>query len=330
VGSSPVVTILDVAARAGVHPATVSRTISRPDRVAAGTRARVEAVIAELGYVPNRAARGLITGRTGNVAVIVPDITNPYFSTMVRAAEESARTSDRQVILVDTGERPEVEVAAARDLARQVDCFIVASSRRLHRSLDALGGKPTVFVNRPVPGYPSVLLRTADAMRAGLEHLAALGHARIGFLSGPSRSWAASERNAAVRAGARRVDADVIELGRGEPTFEAGREFAGSIAASDVTAVVAFNDQMAFGVLNGLLERGVEVPGRISILGCDDVPMAGMVSPALTTLHMPTVEAGRAAIELLEGDGGTATETVELHAHLVVRASAARPRTEQS
>lgn len=315
------VTILDVAARVGVHPATVSRAISSPGRVAPATRARIEVAIAELGYVPNRAARGLITGRTGNIAVIVPDITNPYFSTMVRAAEVAARGSDEQVILVDTGERPEVEEAAARSLARQVDGFVIASSRRLHRSLDALGGKPTVFVNRPVDGHPAVLMRTADAVRAGLEHLVSLGHVRIGFLGGPRRSWAAGERRTAVRRAARPLDVEVIELGVGEPTFDAGREFVGPIIDAGVTAVMAFNDQMTLGVLNGLLERGIDVPGRVGLVGCDDVPMAGMVSPALTTIHMPTTDAGRVAVELLRRADGPAVEVVDLHAHLVLRAS---------
>ena len=319
------ITIRDVAALVGVHPATVSRTISRPERVATETRELVEAAIKELGYVPNRAARGLITGRTGNIAVIVPDITNPYFSTMVRAAEEAARASDQQVILVDTGERPDVEETAARILAGQVDGFVVASSRRLHRSLDALAGKPTVFVNRPVTGHPAVLLRTAEAVKDSLEYLAGLGHAHIGFLGGPSRSWAAGERLKAVRRATRLLDIKVTELGVGEPTFGAGRDFTDSVLTSGVTAVVAFNDQMALGILSGLIERGIDVPGRVGVVGCDDVPMAGMVSPALTTIHVPTTEAGRAAVELLQRSDGTETETIELHAHLVVRASASSP-----
>ena len=318
------ITIRDVAALVGVHPATVSRTISRPERVAPETRKLVETAIKELGYVPNRAARGLITGRTGNIAVIVPDITNPYFSTMVRAAEEAARTSDQQVILVDTGERPDIEESAARILARQVDGFVVASPRRLHRSLDALAGKPTVFVNRPVAGHPSVLLRTAEAVMESLEHLVGLGHAHVGFLGGPSRSWAAGERLKAVRRAAKVLNIQVTELGSGEPTFGAGRDATASILDSSVTAVVAFNDQMALGILSGLLDLGEDVPGRVGVVGCDDVPMAGMVSPALTTIHVPTTEAGRVAVELLQRADGNDAESIDLHAHLVVRASASR------
>ncbi|MDA8047787.1 MAG: LacI family DNA-binding transcriptional regulator, partial [Actinomycetota bacterium] len=103
------VTILDVAERAGVHPGTVSRALTRPERVAPGTRERVERAARDLGFVPNRAARRLITGRTGNIAVIVPDITNPHFAALVRAVERTARASDMQVLLADTGEHEREE-----------------------------------------------------------------------------------------------------------------------------------------------------------------------------------------------------------------------------
>src|SRR6476620_6250856 len=142
------VTIIDVAERAGVHAATVSRTLSRPDRVAVKTRERVMAAVDELGFTPNRAARGLITGKTGNVAVIVPDITNPHFGALVRAVERAARDADLQVLLVDTGEHSIEEVRGARALAGDVDGFVVVSARRLHKELDALESKPAAFVNR--------------------------------------------------------------------------------------------------------------------------------------------------------------------------------------
>ena len=194
-------TILDVAARAGVHAATVSRTINVPEKVAPDTRRRVEAAVRELGFVPNRAARGLITGRTGNVAVIVPDITNPHFASLMRSVERSARQSDLQVLLVDTGEHPDEEVRAAESLSREVDGFIIVSPRRLHRALHALGSTPAVFVNRPVREHASILLRTAPAVADALQHLAGLGHRRVAYLGGPSGSWAAGERRGAVRRG---------------------------------------------------------------------------------------------------------------------------------
>jgi DNA-binding LacI/PurR family transcriptional regulator len=312
------VTILDVAARAGVHPATVSRTLSRPEKVAPATRKRVEAAVEKLGFVPNRAAQVMKTGRTGNIAVIVPDITNPHFGSMVRAVERGARQVDLQVLLADTSEHPREEVRAARTLAHDVDGFVVLSARRLHRELHALGSKPAVFVNRPVPAHGSVLLRSAPAVGETLLHLAALGHRRLAFLGGPAGSWAAGERRAAVRKTAADAGVDVAMLDAAAPTFESAADSVRRLAQIRATAVIAFNDQMALGVIAGLAERGIAVPDDVSVVGFDDVPMAAMVAPALTTISLPTEQAGATAVELLRaGD----TTTTELFGTLVVRDS---------
>jgi DNA-binding LacI/PurR family transcriptional regulator len=315
-------TILDVAARAGVHAATVSRTINVPEKVAPETRRRVEEAIEDLGFVPNRAARGLITGRTGNVAVIVPDITNPHFAALVRSVERSARQSDLQVLLVDTGEHADEEVRAVESLSREVDGFIVVSPRRLQRALEALGSTPAVFVNRPVPEHASILLRTAPAVADALQHLAGLGHSRLAYLGGPSGSWAAGERRSAVRRSSATAGIDVTELAVGEPTFEAATEAVPDITASGVTAVLAFNDQMALGVVAGLRTFGIAVPDDISVVGFDDVPMAAMVAPPLTTISLPTSAVGAVAVAML-GEGPARRE---LFGELVVRHSTARVR----
>jgi LacI family transcriptional regulator len=315
-------TILDVAARAGVHAATVSRTINVPEKVAPDTRRRVEAAIEDLGFVPNRAARGLITGRTGNVAVIVPDITNPHFAALVRSVEWSARQSDLQVLLVDTGEHADEEVRAVESLSREVDGFIVVSPRRLHKRLDALGSIPAVFVNRPVPEHATILLRTAPAVADALGHLAGLGHARLAYLGGPSGSWAAGERRSAVRRSSAAAGIDVTELAVGEPTFEATASVVPDVTAAGVTAVLAFNDQMALGVVAGLRNVGITVPDDISVVGFDDVPMAAMVAPPLTTISLPTSEVGAVAVSML----GEGPATRELFGELVIRHSTARVR----
>jgi DNA-binding LacI/PurR family transcriptional regulator len=313
-------TILDVAARAGVHAATVSRTINVPEKVAPETRRRVQAAVRELGFVPNRAARGLITGRTGNVAVIVPDITNPHFASLVRSVERSARQSDLQVLLVDTGEHPDEEVRAAESLSREVDGFIVVSPRRLHRALQVLGSTPAVFVNRPVRRHASILLRTAPAVADALRHLAGLGHRRLAYLGGPSGSWAAGERRSAVRSTAAASGMEVVELSVSEPTFEATSMVVPEIVASAVSAVLAFNDQMALGVVAALNGLGISVPRDLSVIGFDDVPMAAMVAPPLTTISLPTGEVGAVAVAMLS-DGPS---TKELFGALVLRHSTAR------
>ena len=310
-------TILDVAERAGVHAATVSRTINVPEKVAPATRHRVEQAVRDLGFVPNRAARGLITGRTGNIAVIVPDITNPHFASLVRAVERSARQSDLQVLLVDTGEHPDEEVRAARTMFRDVDGFVVVSPRRLHRQLDAFDAKPVVFVNRPVRQHASILFRTAPAVADALHHLAALGHRRLVYLGGPRGSWASGERRDAVRRTSRSIGIEVDQLAVAGPTFEATVDQAQAIIASSATAVMAFNDQMALGVIAGLTALGTSVPRDVSVVGFDDVPMAAMVAPPLTTIRVPSSEAGTLAVAML----GERPSTKELVGELVVRHS---------
>src|SRR5580700_9961454 len=288
VGIPKRVTILDVAARANVHPATVSRALTRPEKVAPATRVRVERAVEKLGFVPNRAAQVMKTGRTGNIAVIVPDITNPHFGSMVRAVERTAREADLQVLLADTSEHPNEEIRAARTFARDVDGFVVLSPRRLHRELDALGGRPAVFVNRPVPGYGSVLLRSATAVQDALLHLAGLGHHTLAFLGGPAGSWAASERRGAVRKTSRSCGLEVVMVDAAAPTFEAAVDAVPRLVETRVSGVIAFNDQMALGVIAGLARRGKAVPHDVSVIGFDDVPMAAMVAPPLTTIRLPT------------------------------------------
>jgi LacI family transcriptional regulator len=316
-------TILDVAERAGVHAATVSRTINAPEKVAQETRRRVEAAVRDLGFVPNRAARGLITGRTGNVAVIVPDITNPHFAAVVRSVERSARAADLQVLLVDTGEHPDEEVRAVMTLAQDVDGFIVVSPRRLHRALGALGPSPAVFVNRPVRAHASILLRTAPAVADALRHLASFGHGRLAYLGGPSGSWAAGERRSAVRRASRATGMEVVEVTVDEPTFEAATAVVDQIVTGGASATLAFNDQMALGVIAGLTRLGISVPDDISVVGFDDVPMAAMVAPPLTTISLPTSDVGALAVTMLrEGPS-----TQELFGELVVRHSTAPARS---
>jgi DNA-binding LacI/PurR family transcriptional regulator len=310
-------TILDVAALAGVNAATVSRALNRPEKVAAATRERIADAVRELGFVPNRAARGLITGRTGNIAVIVPDITNPFFAFLVRSIERAAREVDLQVLLVDTGERNDEEEWAARNLGPEVDGLIVVSPRKLHRIVADDVAAPTVFVNRPSKGGTSVVMRSAAAAADALKHLAALGHTRLVYVSGPKGSWAAGERRNAVLRTGRAIDLEVRVVQADAPTVEGASAAVDVILDHHATAVMAFNDQLALGVIAGLTRRGASVPGDVSVVGCDDVPMAELVAPPLTTITMPTDAAGEAAVRLLDGEPAT----IELSGSLIVRGS---------
>lgn len=310
-------TIEDVAARAGVHTSTVSRALNRPELVSPATRDRVKSIADELGFVPNRAARGLITGRTGNVALIAPDITNPHFTSLVRGAGQATRELDLQLLLVDTGEHPDEEVRAARTLAPEVDGLVVLSARKLHRTLDVLGSTDVVFVDRPVKGRASVVMRAGAATEEAVQHLAALGHRELAYLPGPRASWAAGERLRAVQRASKKAAVDFHVFPVATPTFEAATAVVDDVLATDATAVLAFNDQMALGVISALAERRIRVPGDVSVIGCDDVPMATMTSPALTTIRMPAGEAGARAVQMLHRPAQVAS----LAAEFVIRGS---------
>jgi DNA-binding LacI/PurR family transcriptional regulator len=317
------VTILDVAERAGVHPATVSRALSRPERVSASTRDRVERVARELGFKPNRAARSLITGHTGTVAIIVPDITSPEYSPMVRSVQRAARAADLTVVLVDTDNASADEPIAARAIAADVDGFIVLSPMRLHRELDALEGKPAVFVNRPVKNYSSVLMRASTGITDALEHLASLGHSNVAYLDGPKELWAARERRAAMRQAAESTGLQITEFTPFAANFLGAIAIAESVVGSGVSSVLASNYRLALGIVAGLIRLGVSIPDDLSVVGCDDVPMPALLWPALTTIAMPEREAGEAAVRLLREEA----RRVELFGTLVVRDSTGPART---
>ena len=292
-------TITDVAQAAGISISTVSRAFHMPDLVRAGTRARALAAADELGYTPNRAARGLITGRTGSLGLIVPDIANPFFPPLIKAAQNRARAGDHSLYLADGDEDPYTEFRAIRLMAKQVDGVVVCSSRMSRAQLrEAASLVPLVLINRSFEELPAVLLDMGGGMRHAIEHLHALGHRRCTYLAGPASSWSGRQRHRAFHQTCRRLGIVAVELGPFDPSYEAGVRAGDLALAAGTTAIVAFNDLMALGVLARLGERGVGVPDEISVVGFDDIRMAAMASPPLTTVAAPAAEAGRAAIEL--------------------------------
>jgi DNA-binding LacI/PurR family transcriptional regulator len=322
--------IRDVARRANVSPATVSRAFSEPRLVRNETLQRVLAVAEELHYRPSRAAQSLATGKTGNIGVVVPDLGNPFFPAILKGAQARAREADLAVFLADSEENPRLEMELVRAMARQVDGVVICSSRLSESQLQQLR-RDTILVllNRRVRGISTVLLDSAGGMRQAIEHLVALGHVRIGFLGGPAGSWSNHERHRGLRAGARGRSLEIIEFGPLAPRFEAGQHAADLAVAAKVTAVVAYNDLMALGVLSRLADRGIGVPDEISVVGFDDIPMAGMATPHLTTVALPLEQSGRVAIELLLeqlAHPGSDTHEQGLPAQLIVRASTAPPR----
>jgi LacI family transcriptional regulator len=324
------VTIRDVARASGVHISTVSRTFSAPHLVNPETRTRVLAVAGELGYRPNRAARGLITGRTHNVGLIVPDIANPFFPPLIKAAESAARERDYSVFLADTDEDPVVEAELVRALAKQVDGVILCSSRMSNRLIEEVSDSvPLVVVNRRVQRVPAVLMDVGGGARQAVDHLATLGHRRVALLGGPAASWTSGQMRRAAGAAARAAGAKLRVLGPNAPTVKGGAALAEQVLAAGVTAVLAYNDLMAIGLMDALDALGARVPEDISVVGVDNSTHGQLTRPKLTTVAMPTTYAGRAAVDVLlqvlADAGGPRSPQTMLDTTLVVRQSTVPP-----
>ncbi|SDS67049.1 transcriptional regulator, LacI family [Nocardioides scoriae] len=322
-------TITTVAAAAGVAPSTVSRAFSNPGRVNHVTRAHVLAVAEELGYAPNPAAQALESGRTSTVALVVPDITNPYFSGVVKGAERAAAEARLTLVIGDAQENPVHEERLVRRLGPAVDGFVLTASRMPDDVLERVSElNRIVLVNRASPGLTSVVADFASGTRQIVAHLASHGHRSFVFLGGPAESWSGARRWAGLRAAAEEHGLEATRFGPWTPTIASGPAAADAVLATGATAVVAHNDVLAIGVLQRLAERGVRVPQEVSVVGFDDVFGADFCHPPLTTLAERTTEAGARAVEALAAltrpgalpTGGDAPVRV-LPTQLVVRAS---------
>jgi LacI family transcriptional regulator len=324
-GATP--TISQVAAAAGVSKSTVSRAFSRPDLITAETIAHVMEVAGRLGYVPNHTARALSTGRAGTVAIVVPDIANPFFPPLIRGAQAAADQAGLSLLLGDSDEDPTREDVLVGKFGPQTDGIVLASSRMTEEQIRAHAERrPLVLINRDVPGLPRVLIDTATGVAAAVEHLAALGHRHIVYVSGPTSSWSNAERRGAVRAAGRRLGLKVTAVAARRSTYDAGAQRVDAILATGASAVIAFDDLLAQGILAGLAARGVAVPEQFSVIGCDDV-LAATMSPPLTTVSAHGGAAGRAAVDLLVSllNGNHADARRILDTTLVLRSTTAPP-----
>ncbi|MGZ0146833.1 LacI family DNA-binding transcriptional regulator [Kribbella sp. WER1] len=319
-------TIRDVARLAGVSASTVSRALSLPGMVNAATRARVAAAVEQLGYEPNRAARGLITGRTGTIGLLVPDLANPFFASLAKGVQSRARRHDVAVFVADTDEDQAAESGLVRALSKQVDGVVLCSPRGSDDELAAIAqDTAVVLVNRAAAGLPAINYDNEDGMRQAVAHLVALGHRRIAWVGGPASSWSTQHRGVGLRNAVQALHVELAPVGNFAPTYEGGMAAADQVAATGATAVIAYNDLVAIGLLARLHSRGISVPGDLSVVGVDDIAMSRMARPALTTVRLPKQEAGRLAVELLlamldDPDAATTTHG-DLHGELIVRDS---------
>jgi LacI family transcriptional regulator len=329
------VTITDVARRSGVSSMTVSRVINRSERVRPETRQRVERAIDELGYVPSRLARGLIRQKTGTLALIVPDVANPFFTLIVRGAEDVARRADYRVILCDTRADLELERQVIEEmLAHRVEGIAIAPvsdrSRNHLRRLTKFG-VPFVLIDRTVPGVDSDVIvgdNVGGARRLG-EHLISLGHRRIGFIvEGDEVSTARDRRlgyESALQAAGLPIDPSLIVRATADPA--GGSDGMRRLLALEAppTAVFTVNNLVAVGAIEAVRAADLDVPDDVALVCFDDIEYASRLYPFLTVMAQPAETLGSLGTQLLleriDGRARDQSRVVVLPAQFIVRRS---------
>lgn len=327
-------TIHDVAKRAGVSPVTVSRVINNTGNVSTATREKVELAIEELGYVPSVMARSLRSKRTRTLALIVPDITNPFWTTVARGVEDTAQSRDYSVFLYNTDENP-VKQQRCLDtvVAQRVDGVIIAPYDSNAQNLAQLRKRniPTVIIDRRIEGWDvdSVCGDSLSGAKALVEHLIRLGHKRIAVLSGPANTSTTEDRIAGycmalAEAG---IPTDSRLIKRGEYRMTSGEELTHQVLDEGLnpTAIFAANNALAMGVIQALGKRGLLIPQDIALVCFDDLPDVSRFFPFLTVVVQPVYDMGVNAAQLLlsrlDSEGSLQPRHIVLPTRLIIRHS---------
>ncbi|MWB99378.1 LacI family DNA-binding transcriptional regulator [Agromyces seonyuensis] len=326
------VTIADVAERAGVSQASVSRVLNGKASVDPEIVKQVRRAVAELGYTPSLAARSLVRGRNQTVAMVVPDLGNPLFQGILKGVSVAAAADGYRVLVADTDEHVDDEEATALEARQRCDAVVLCAPRLPDDRLRALVARlePVVVVNRRLDGaaVPQVGIDYARGVRELVDHLVGLEHRRIAVLAGPAQSASNAERLRGI------AEAEAADPGLDIRVLPCGSRLDDGFAAADAveaeradgaTAVIAYNDLVALGLLAALRQRGVDVPGDLSVAGFDDIPLAAFGTPPLTTLSVPRAELGAQVWSRLRGLIGGASDEHELlfQPRLEARASTA-------
>jgi LacI family transcriptional regulator len=290
----------------------------------AQTEKRIRDIAAELGYRINPMARALQTGRTRMIAIMVSDITNPVYADLIRGAESISTVEGYTLVFAESHDSREQEVRSVERLVPAVDGVILVAPRVDDAAIRAIAEqKPVVVVNRAIDGLPVFISHDEPAIALAVEHLHGLGHRSLAYLSGPSASWASAHRGEVLDRAAKQRGMDIVELGPNSATADGGRDAVETVRTSGATAVIAYNDIMAMGLIAAARDRGVVVPYDLSVIGFDDVFGADIVNPALTTVRGPLSAMGRAAVERLiaDVDGAGPPDEAPLASEFVLRAS---------
>jgi LacI family transcriptional regulator, repressor for deo operon, udp, cdd, tsx, nupC, and nupG len=332
--------IREVAKRAGVSTATVSRVLSRPDVVAPATRSRVLQVVERLSYAPNSVAKNLRTLKSRKLLVTVPDISNPFFSLVLRGIEDCAQQNGYAVLLGDTRDDEVREERYAQMLKQKEADGLIFLGHRLPRIAASvvreMAPRCAPVVNgcefSPEVGVPSVHIDNPKAAFEAMEHLYELGHRRVGVITGPLASPLSRDRlEGSFTAARRRGRQDDIIVKQADFSIGSGMDAAERLLSlpEPPTAIFCFNDEMAMGAIEAARRRGLALPTALSVVGFDDIRFAQCADPPLTTIAQPMREIGEATvILLLDILNGNRIDpiSITLPHHLIVRSSTAPPR----
>ncbi|MGD9866558.1 MAG: LacI family DNA-binding transcriptional regulator [Hyphomicrobiales bacterium] len=327
----------DIARHAGVSTATVSRVLNRSPLVREEVRQLVEAAIADIGYYPDGSARALASNRTFTVGAVIPTLNNAVFASGINAFESHLQEAGYTLLVaVSSYQAANEELQVRRLLERGVEGLLLVGNSHAPHVYETLRRSHTPYVNTwaydPAYGHPNIGFSNWKAARAAVDHLVGLGHRRIGMIAGvTANNDRAADRLDAVK---RRLVEHGLELDARSSlecpySIEEARGALGRIVEQGALAdaLVCGNDVIALGVLFEARSRNIDVPGRLSIVGFDDLPLTRHVSPALTTVAVPAARMGALAAEALLAaiETGQPPESVELEAPLVVRETTAPP-----
>ena len=326
-------TLKEVAEKAGVSAATVSYVLNDSRKVRPQTEQRVLWAAKELGYQPNSAARSLAVGHSSIFGLIVPDISNPFFPEVTKAFQTEAAIYGMETLVMDGNTDPRrTRSMVERLLGLQVPgiAFLTSQVDEPVKEFLAKKGISAAYLGfgSPGPGIANISIQQTAGIREAVDHLAALGHRRVGFIAGPADGVFAQRRKAAFLEAA-------AEAGMETRAFDSDLTVQGGyytcsrlLAGFDPTAVMAGNDLMAIGALHFAYDRQIAVPGSLSVIGFDDITFAQFTQPALTTVAVPRAEIGRLAVQSLWGliNGKNPGADHEVMTKLVIRQTTASPR----
>jgi len=331
--------IREIASRAKVSTATVSRTLNNIPTVDPRLARRVWKVVNEVGYYPNKLASGLVSGKSRVFGLIVSEITNPFFPEIVQTFENLAVENNYEILLTSTVHDPKrMELSVRRMIERRVDGVAILTFGMEDSLIQHLRFRkvPLVFVDvgPDFPGVSNIRINYQSGIRQGVQHLAALGHRQIAFITGPLHLKSAQARRTAFEKSMEEIGLAPEMIVEGDHTMEGGMRLLTQLVRSETrpTAVMCSNDTTAIGVMREAYDQGIKVPQDLSLIGFDDIRLAQFIIPPLSTIRMSQTELARIAFESLisETERQAALKgrvDHELDTSLVLRRSTARART---